>query len=80
VWVRGGGLGGAEDAQRRGDIGTRLDGRALETAQKTWVDVLGHRGEGDDVMCASPARKPGSIGRYDGLASVMAYLARMART
>jgi hypothetical protein len=73
-------LGGAEDAQRRRDIGTRPDGRALETAQKTWVDVVGHRGEGGDVMCASPARKPGSIGRDDGLASVMPYLARISRT
>jgi hypothetical protein len=41
VCVRGGGLGGAEDAQRRGDIGTRADGRVLEAG----VDVLGHPGE-----------------------------------
>jgi hypothetical protein len=30
-------------------------------------------------MCASPARKSGSIGRDDGLASVMPYLVRMSR-
>jgi hypothetical protein len=46
VCVRGGCLGGAEDAQRRGDIGTRANGRVLETAQEIGVDVLGHPGEG----------------------------------
>jgi hypothetical protein len=45
VGFRGGSLGGAEDAQRRGDIGARVDGRVLETAQEAWVDVLGHAGE-----------------------------------
>jgi hypothetical protein len=67
VCVRGGGMGGAEDAQRRGDIGTRADGRVLETAHEAWVDVLGHSGDRGEVMCARPARKPGSIGRDDGL-------------
>jgi hypothetical protein len=33
VCVRGGCLGGAKDAQRRGNIGTRANGRVLETAQ-----------------------------------------------
>jgi hypothetical protein len=46
VCVRGGGLGGAEDAQRRGDIGTRAYGRVLETAKEARVDVLGYPGEG----------------------------------
>jgi hypothetical protein len=46
VCVRGGCLGGAENAQRRGEIGTRAYGRVLETAHETRVDVLGHAGEG----------------------------------
>jgi hypothetical protein len=46
VCVRGGCLGGAEDAQRRGDIGARADVRVLKTTQETRVDVLGHPGEG----------------------------------
>ena len=33
---------------------------------------------GGEVMCARPARKPGSMGRDDGLESVMPYLARMS--
>jgi hypothetical protein len=44
--VRRGCLGGAKDAQRRGNIGARADGRVLETAHETWVDVLGHPGKG----------------------------------
>jgi hypothetical protein len=46
VGVRGGCLGGAEDAQRRGNIGTRAYGRVLEVAQCNGVDVLGHSGKG----------------------------------
>jgi hypothetical protein len=52
VIVRGGCLGGAKDAQRRGNIGTRANGRVLETAQKAGVDVLGHPGEGGVKSCA----------------------------
>jgi hypothetical protein len=29
-----------EDAQRRGDIGARANGRVLETAQEAWVNIL----------------------------------------
>jgi hypothetical protein len=46
VCVRGGCLGGAKDAQCRGNIGTRANGRVLETAYEAWVDVLGHPGKG----------------------------------
>jgi hypothetical protein len=69
VCVRGGCLGEAKDAHRRGSIGTRANGRVLETTQEAWVDVLGHpgKGGGGEVMCARPARKPGSIGRDEGL-------------
>jgi hypothetical protein len=81
VSVHGGCLGGAKDAQRRGDIGTRANGRVVETAQEARVDVLSHPGkeEGGDAMCARPERKPGSIWRDDGLESIMLYLARMSR-
>jgi hypothetical protein len=34
VGVRGGRLGGAEDAQRRGHIGARANGRVQETAMR----------------------------------------------
>jgi hypothetical protein len=53
--------------------------RVLETAEEAWVDVLGHPGKGGEVMCARQARKPGSMGRDDGLESVMPYSARMSR-
>jgi hypothetical protein len=46
VCVRGGCLGRANDAQRRGNIVTRANGRVLETAHDTGVDVLGHPGKG----------------------------------
>jgi hypothetical protein len=46
VSVHGGCLGGAEDAQRRGNIGGRAYDRVLETAHEAGVDVLGHPGKG----------------------------------
>jgi hypothetical protein len=79
VCVRGGCLGGAEDAKRRGDIETFAYGRVLETAHEAWVEMLGHPGEGGEFMCARSARKPGSIGMDDGLESAMPYFARMSR-
>jgi hypothetical protein len=72
-------LNGAMDAQRLGNIGTRANGRVLEAALETWVDVLGHPGKGGEVICARPARTLGSIGRDEGLESVMLYFARMSR-
>jgi hypothetical protein len=64
--VRGGCLGGAKDTQRRENIGTRANGRVQKTAHETWVDVLCHPGKGGEVMCARPARNPGSIGGDEG--------------
>jgi hypothetical protein len=79
VRVRGGCLGGANDAQRRSNIGTRANGRVLKTAREAGVDVFRHPGKGGEAMCARPERKPGSIGWDEGLQSVMPYLARMVR-
>jgi hypothetical protein len=42
VGVRGRCLCGAKNAQRRGNMGTRANGRVLETAREAGVDVLGH--------------------------------------
>jgi hypothetical protein len=78
VSVRGRCMGGAKNAQRRENIKARGDGCVHETAQEARVDVHCHPGKGGG-MCARPARKPGSIGRDDGLESVMPYLARMPR-
>jgi hypothetical protein len=46
VSVRGGCLGGAKDAHRRGNIGARANGSVLESASEAGVDVLGHHCKG----------------------------------
>jgi hypothetical protein len=79
VSVRGGGWGGAKDTQRRGDIGARADGYVVETTHEAEVDFLSHSGKGGGAMCARPARKPGGIGRDDGVEAVMPYLAKLSR-
>jgi hypothetical protein len=45
---------GAEDAQRRGDIGTRPDGRVHETAHEAWV---GEEAWGQGVRSCARGRR-----------------------
>jgi hypothetical protein len=63
VGVRGGGSGGAEDAQRRGNIGARANGRVLEIAQETGVDVLRHAGERGRVHVSEAGEEAGIHGK-----------------
>jgi hypothetical protein len=46
VSVCGIGLGGAKDAQLRGNIRTRTNGRVLKAAEEAGIDVLSHSGKG----------------------------------
>jgi hypothetical protein len=46
VSVRGIGMGGAKDAQLRGNIRTRTDGRVLKAAEEARIDVLRNSGKG----------------------------------
>jgi predicted TIM-barrel fold metal-dependent hydrolase len=46
VSFRGIGLGGAENAQRHGNIRTRAYGRVLKATEEAGVDVLSHSGKG----------------------------------
>jgi hypothetical protein len=68
----------AKDAQRRGNIGARADGRVLETAKEAGVDVLVHPGTGGGSHVPEAGEEAG-VHRDDGLESVMPYLARMSR-
>jgi hypothetical protein len=80
VSVRGGCLGGAKDAQRRGNIGARADGRVLEAAHEDGVDVLGHPGKGGGSHVSEAGEEAGVHweGRWLKVESVMPYLARMS--
>jgi hypothetical protein len=64
-------MGGAKDAQCRGDIGARANGCVLETAHEAGVNVLGHPGKGGRCH----VRKSGeeAIGSDDALEVVMPY-------
>jgi hypothetical protein len=59
VSVRGGCLGGANDAQRRGNIGARAYGRVLDIAEEARVDVLGHPGEGGTIHVGEAGEEAG---------------------
>jgi hypothetical protein len=61
VSARGGCLGGAKDAQGRGDIGACADGRVLEAAHEGRIDVLCHpdKGVGDHVREVAGVHREG---------------------